>query len=96
MIIVRVKFEKKFGLDIKKLEASLKVEIPLRSPRIQLSIIDIGNYIDAMAPTGAKAELKLKVMGDIPEQIEYGDGKPGTYILSASTKVNKFGYLRGR
>ena len=86
----------KLGSGIKELETSLKVEIPLRRPRMQLSIIDIGNYIDAMAPTGAKAELKLKVMGDIPEQIEYGDGKPATYILSASTKVNKFGDLRGR
>ena len=57
---------------------------------------DVDNYIDGMAPTGAKAELKLKVMGDIPEQIEYGDRKPGTYILSASTKVKKFGDLTGR
>ena len=86
----------KLGLGIKKLEASLKVDIPLSNHRFELRIIDIGNYIRAVEPTGATAKLKLKVMGDIPEKIEYGAGKPGTYILSASMKVNKFGDLRGR
>ena len=43
-------------------------------------------------PSGAKADLTLRLKGDIPERMQYGGTeKPGDYIFSASAKLTKFG-----
>ena len=43
-------------------------------------------------PSGAKADLTLRLKGDIPERLQYGGTeKPGDYVFSASAKLTKFG-----
>ena len=45
---------------------------------------------DDITPSGSKADFELKLLGDIPEHIRSGDGRPGAYIFSSSAKVTKF------
>ena len=43
-------------------------------------------------PSGAKADLTLRLKGDIPERLQYGGTeKPGDYVFSTSAKLTKFG-----
>ena len=84
-------------IDPKKIEAQLKIMIPLRNqypyPRLQ----------NDFAPRGATADFVIKILADISHPAKssnfnfnrqissYSDVASGTYILSASAKLTKFG-----
>ena len=75
------------------MEARLKVEMPFYNVPPYPN-----NGYNGMfePPSGSKADFELKILGDIPEHIRSGDGKPGAYIFSSSAKVTKFGTIYSR
>ena len=81
-------------IDPKKIEAKLKIMIPLRNqypyPRLQ----------NDLAPRGATADFVVRILADINHPTRSSDVRsysssshvaPGIYILSASAKLTKFG-----
>lgn len=66
---------------------TLKVQVPKDIRRTHGYVIDKDGL-----PSGATADLTLRLKGDIPERMQYGGTeKPGDYIFSASAKLTKFG-----
>ena len=81
-------------LGLQKLEARLKIEIPLYNvPSYPKNGYD---RRDDIFLSGSKADFELKLLGEIPENIRSGDGRPGAYIFSSSAKVTKFGKIFSR
>ena len=81
-------------LGLQKLEARLKIEIPLYNvPSYPNNAYD---RRDDIFLSGSKADFELKLLGEIPEKIRSGDGRPGAYIFSSSAKVTKFGKIFSR
>ena len=76
------------------MEARLKIEIPFYNAP-QYPNNGYGGRGD-ITPSGSKADFELKLLGDIPEHIRSGDGRPGAYIFSSSAKVTKFGKIYSR
>lgn len=73
------------------MEALLKIDIPT-----YFSPSNGYRGEDFVPPFGSKADFELKVLGDIPKDVSYGTGKPGTYIFSTSAVITKFGKIMRR